>query len=152
MYKTFVRPILEYASIVWAGAHCQDLVKLDRIQVDALRIVSVCTKRSNIANLYKECGWDGLHIRREQQILKLIFSIENGLAPKYLHDILPPKVKDVIPYSVRNKDNFIVPPCRLECFKRSCIPSGINLWNELDINIQNSVSLSESESLYKPPL
>ena len=64
MYKTFIRPIMEYANIVWAGAHYNDLVKLDRIQVDALRIVTGCTKRSNIANLYKECGWESLNVQR----------------------------------------------------------------------------------------
>ena len=74
MYFTFVRPLLEYASVVWAGAHCSDLVKIDRIQVEAMRIVTGCTGRSNIANLYKDCGWESLDKRRENHILKMIYN------------------------------------------------------------------------------
>ena len=57
MYIAFVRPLIEYADVAWAGAHCTDLIKLDKLQVEAMRIVTGCTNRSNIANLYKDCDW-----------------------------------------------------------------------------------------------
>ena len=44
MYFVFIRPLLEYADIVWAGAHDKDLLKLDRLQVEAMRIVTGATK------------------------------------------------------------------------------------------------------------
>ena len=39
MYKTFVRPILEYASVVWVGCINSDLDKLEKVQLYAARIV-----------------------------------------------------------------------------------------------------------------
>ena len=141
MYLVFVRPILEYADIVWAGAHTSDLMKLDQLQVEALRIVTGCTARSNIANLYKESNWEGLEKRRENHILKMIYRIVNNQAPSYLKNILPNKVGDVVPYPVRNSENIVTIKCRLNCFKRSFFPHGIELWNNLDTDIRNSVTL-----------
>ena len=64
MYFVFVRPIMEYADIVWAGAHTNDLVKLNRLQVEAMRIVTGATAKSNIMNLYRELNWPFLSERR----------------------------------------------------------------------------------------
>lgn len=137
MYMVFIRPIMEYADIVWAGAHDSDLVKLDRLQVQAMRLVTGCTKRSNILNLYKECSWNTLDKRREVHILTLIYKIVNRQAPLYLLDILPKKVSEITPYPVRNADNFDIPKTKHECFRKSCIIVGCKLWNNLDTNIRN---------------
>ena len=42
MYVTFVRPILEYASVVWDGCSISDTEKLEKVQlrVYAARIVT----------------------------------------------------------------------------------------------------------------
>lgn len=147
MYLTFVRPLLEYSSVVWAGAHCTNLIKLDKIQVDALRIVTGCTERSNIANLYKDCDWDSLEKRRENHILKMIYKIINDQAPLYLKEILPKKISEIVPYSVRNSQNFKIPFCRTQSFSRSFIPFGCTLWNELDLNYRQALTLSSFNNL-----
>ena len=94
-----------------------------------MRIVTGCTRKSNIANLYKDCGWESLNSRRDKHILKMFYRIVNGQAPKYLIDILPPKVMDIVPYPVRNANDFIIPRYRVETFKRSFIVYGAGLWN-----------------------
>jgi len=127
MYFVFVRPIIEYADVVWAGAYFTDLVKLDKLQVDAMRLVTGCTKRSNIANLYKDCNWESLNIRRDKHILKMIYKIMNNQAPNYLKNIIPNRKFEVVPYPLRNSEDFIVPGSRLESFKRSFIPYGATL-------------------------
>ena len=128
---------MEYADIVWAGAHDYDLVKLNRLQVKAMRLVTGCTNRSNILKLYKECGWNTLDKRREVHILTLIYKMCNHQVPQYLIDILPIKVGELSHYSVRNADNFVIPLTKLECFKRTCIIVGCKLWNSLDRNVRN---------------
>ena len=40
MYVTFVRPILEYASVVWYTCSISDTVKLKKVQLYAARIVT----------------------------------------------------------------------------------------------------------------
>ena len=40
MYVTFVRPLLEYASVVWDGCSILDTDKLEKVQLYAARIVA----------------------------------------------------------------------------------------------------------------
>ena len=54
MYFSFIRPILEYGDVVWQGASHSDLCKLNSVQ--AMRLVSGATYRSNIQSLYIELG------------------------------------------------------------------------------------------------
>ena len=72
----------------------------------------------------------------------MFYRIANGQAPKYLIDIFPQKVKDVVPYPLRNANDLIVPRHRIESYKRSFIVYGAGLWNQLDLDTRNSNSLS----------
>ena len=131
-YLVFIRPIIEYADVVWTGAHISDLCKLDKLQVEALRICTGCTNRSNINNLYLEFEWPRLGQRRDEHVLKMFYKIANNLVPDYLTRIFPKKVSELVRYPLRNSDNLVMPYCRVECFKHSFIPYGIILWNDLE--------------------
>jgi hypothetical protein len=39
IYLTFIRPVLEYACEVWDGCYERDIEKLEKIQLEAARIV-----------------------------------------------------------------------------------------------------------------
>lgn len=56
--------------------------------------------------------------------------------------MIPPLVRETNSYALRNEHNIIVPFCRTEISRRSCIPSSISAWNSLDIEIRNSPSLA----------
>ena len=45
MYKAFVLPSLEYANVVWGGSYDSDILKLEIIHVDAMRLVTGATAR-----------------------------------------------------------------------------------------------------------
>ena len=132
IYMVFIRPVMEYASVVWGGAHCKDLVKLDKNQLSAMRIVSGATQKSNINNLYTELNWDTLSERRDVHALVMFNKIITGNCPQYLSNLIPKKVGEVCRYAVRNADDYIVPRWRLECHKQSFFPRIITIWNNLD--------------------
>jgi hypothetical protein len=54
---TFIRPVLEYACEVWDGCYERDIEKLEKIQLEAARIV---TKFASKDSLYFETGWETL--------------------------------------------------------------------------------------------
>ena len=58
IYFTFIRPILEYADVVWDNCTQQQQNELEKIQLEAGRIVTGTTKLINIQKLYDEIGWD----------------------------------------------------------------------------------------------
>ena len=65
LYMCFIRPNIEYADVVWLGAHKTDLIKLDMIQNHAMRIVKWCIRQSNINRLYIETNCQRLELWRK---------------------------------------------------------------------------------------
>ena len=106
IYISYVRPLLEYSSIVWDGCSEQDKTALERFQNEAARIVTGLTRSTSIANLYKECGWDSLAKRRQFQKMCFMYKCSNDLVPDYISDIIPPLVGEVSNYSLRNRQNL----------------------------------------------
>jgi hypothetical protein len=94
IYTSYIRPTLEYADCVWYGAYAIDLDLLDNVQVNAMRIMTGATARSNINKLYEETGWPTLESRRSAHMLAMFYKIVTGTAPSYLVDLLPQTVND----------------------------------------------------------
>ena len=74
MHVSYIRPFLEYSSIVWDGCSEQDKTALERLQNEAARIVTGLTKSTFFVNLYKECDWD-IRFRKEDIFKKCVSCI-----------------------------------------------------------------------------
>ena len=57
IYKSFIRPLLEYADVIWDNCTQQNKNELELIQLEAARISTGTTKLVSVANLYIETGW-----------------------------------------------------------------------------------------------
>ena len=66
----------------------------------------------------------------------------NGLVPTYITDLILLVIRETTNYPLRNRNNTTIPFCRKEIFRKSCIPSGIALWNFLPVSLHNSSSLN----------
>ena len=97
-YFSFVRPILEYSDVVWDNCFGYEKDELDKIQHEAARIVSGCTKLVSIADLYSEVGWESLRERRRKHKLILFYKMVNGIVPLQLSNLVPPTVGDTSGY------------------------------------------------------
>ena len=142
IFFSYVLPVLEYSSVVWDGCSLQDSNALDKLQNEAARIVTGRTRSVSLENLYRECGWTSLAERRKQQKLIFMFKTMNGFVPSYISDLIPPMIREVTNYPLRNQNNITTPFCRTEILRKSCIPSSISLWNSLDESMRNSPSLN----------
>ena len=72
---------------------------------------------------------DGKHFKSDVQTV-------NGLVPFYISDIMSPAVANVSRYELRDSNNIYRPPVRTVIFRKSCIPSAINEWNNLQAPIR----------------
>ena len=64
IYTSFIRPILEYADVFWCNlTKCQE-DELEKIQLEAARIVTSTTKLVSHVNIYRETCWKTLNSRR----------------------------------------------------------------------------------------
>ena len=73
LYFTFIRYILDYADIVWDNCTQQQSNEIEKIQLEAGRIVSGTTKLVELDKLYKEFGW--LKLSESRGLHKLFCSL-----------------------------------------------------------------------------
>lgn len=78
-YLTCVRPILEYACVVWDPAQKYLIEKLEKIQNRAARFVlGRYGQKDSCTDMKRELNWELLSARRNKLKLKFLFSIFNG--------------------------------------------------------------------------
>ena len=127
--------------MIWGGSYEVDILKLENIHLDAMRLIVGATSRSNIVNTIEEFGGYSIIDRINQSSLLMMFKIINGMAPQYLNNILT-DLNGPRNYALRNNANIRVPLCRLETYKRSFFPRAIQLWNDLP-EVKKSIATLE---------
>ena len=141
MFMSYMLPILEYASVVWDWCSEQDSVTLQKVQNQAAWLVTALTRSVSLENLFKECGWATLSQRRQQHKLSFMYNVNTEMVPPYVQDLIPPLVREVSDYPLRNTRNLTVPYNRTSISQKSCIPSSIRLWNSLADDLKVSSTL-----------
>jgi hypothetical protein len=69
LYFGFIRPILEYGSVVWDNCTREQPDLIESVQYESARIVTGLRKGTSRVKLYGELGWDSLQNRRKKQKL-----------------------------------------------------------------------------------
>ncbi len=83
IYISYMRPLLEYAAIVWDSCTNYEKDSLEKIQYEAARVVTGLTRSVSIFNLLQEIGWVSLNDRRKIQKLAIIYKVKSGVLPDY---------------------------------------------------------------------
>jgi len=129
IYFSFIRPKLEYASIVWDDCSEYDKLRLENEQLRCARIVSGAKKGTSHDLIYQELGWSTLSERRKYCKFKFMFNIVNNHCPTYLHESLPVHVQHR--HNLRNDSNIRNFRARTDKFRTSILPDCIRLWNDI---------------------
>ena len=141
IYISFIRPLLEYASVVFDNCSdaMSDLIEDDQRQ--AALSISGAYAHTRHVTLLTDLRLNSLKNRRRVAKLTLFYKIKmfNWLAPNYLRELIP--LRDVI-HQTRNADRIDPPIAHKNYYIKSFIPSNIRSWNTLDSSIKNSVSLN----------
>ena len=112
MYFSYVRPILEYADIIWDNCYDYEKESLEKIQIEAGRVVLGATKSCSRANILFELGWDTLEKRRYIHRMVTFFKMVKNITPQYLRNLVPPSVHQVSQRDLRNNLDLTVPRSR----------------------------------------
>ena len=147
IYFTYICSLLEYADIIVDNCSQQECNEIEKIQLEAGRIVTGSTKLVEINKLYKELGWLKLSERRDLHKLFLFFKMDHGLAPLYLSNLLPPHVEDVTSYRLRNAGNYVGIHANTRTYADSFLPSTIQAWNNLPDSIRSADTLATFKHL-----
>ena len=149
LYKTIIKPVLEYGSVVYDNLTKQEAQKLEAVQRAAAVLCTGANIRTKTHILLSELGWNSLSSHRKYTRLVTFYKMKNLMAPKYLCDLFPDQVVNRTLYNLRSVNQLVYTKCRLTCFKNSFIPATTLDWNNLDLCTQNARSLNEFKSKIK---
>ena len=146
IYISFIRPILEYADVIWDNCSQQEKQQLEKIQTEAARTVTGSTKLVSIQKLYAEVCWERLETRRWKHKLVLFHKMYYNVTPQYLSSLVPTLVQNVSHYNLRNADNLQTVPSRTTQYSNSFLPSVVRDWNSLpcaDRDVDSTISFKQ---------
>lgn len=141
LYKSIVRPLMEYADAVWSGCTTGESELLESLQYEAAKLVTGAMKGTSQVRLLDELAWEKLALRRNFHRTTIFYKIMNNLTPSYLSALRPGQVFSRTQYNLRSSHNVSLLPVRTERFKKSFFPYSIKAWNELPISARNIESL-----------
>ena len=81
---SFVRPLLEYADVIFDNCFKQEKLMIENVQYAALRLVTGAKKGTSRELLLKDCGLCTMQNRRAFHKLLKLFLIINHQRPSYL--------------------------------------------------------------------
>ena len=140
IYKSFIRPQLEYGDIIYHRTPSSEtellplkvenlpasMKKLESVQYQAALVVCGAWKGSSKHKVYKELGWEHLSHRRWLRQQTIYFKIVNGLTPNYL------KINTTLSLSLRNSSKLINNiQVRTKRYEKTFYPSCIFSWNNI---------------------
>ncbi|CAH2084689.1 unnamed protein product [Euphydryas editha] len=129
LYKSQVRPHMEYCSHLWAGAPAYQLGPLDSVQRRAVRIVDDPILTSDI---------EPLSLRRDLASLCVLYRLYNGLCSEELFEMMPTAA--FYHRTARHRQGIhahtLQPKwSRTVRYQRNFLPRTIRLWNELPAEV-----------------
>ena len=139
IYTAFIRPILEYGSVVFDNCTSELSEEIENVQRQAVLSITGAYVNTSHISLLAEVGLCRLSQRRTMAKLVLLFKIVNGLVPSYLRTLL---TKAHICDSKTRNEGYIKLPTddrsllRKNYFLKSFIPSTVNLWNKLKPSVR----------------
>ena len=142
IYFSLIRPLLEYADVVWENCTQYEVNDLEKIQNEAARIVTSATKLASINSLLSETGWETLSSRRKKHKLQLFYKMQNDLSPNYLIIFSATNSWKHLNISTTKFKNLHTIHTNSQLYSNSFLPSAIRDWNELPEEIRSAPSLS----------
>ena len=88
IYISVIRPHLEYADVVWNNCTKYKVNVLEKIQLEAARIVTGATKLVSLEILYNETGWKSLETRRSKHKMCLFYKMNKSSSPNYISSLV----------------------------------------------------------------
>ena len=151
LYNTIILPHLSYCSIVWGNSYSSHLNEIKLLQNKAIRIIT---------NSEYKCSSNPLFIKMKvlpiQQLITLntlifMYNFHSGHLPLIFKTMFVIN-SSVHPHKTRQRMLLHKPPVRTTHALNSFQNMGINRWNDLNLSIKSSTTLTKFKKLCKKEL
>jgi len=141
-YKAMVKPILEYASVIWSPHTQKDINMIERCQRQAARFVmNNYSSYASVTQMLNTLNWPTLAKCRQQERAIMMFKIIHNLvdipANYYLTPL--PMTHDTRGHNMR----LLQPMTRTDSYLYSFFPSAIKIWNSLPQSVIDSNDIDQ---------
>jgi len=75
LYKSLIRPVMEYADVLWDGRYEKESDLLESVQCEAAKTVTGAIEGTNRGRLLCDVGWETMKTRRQIHKLILLYKI-----------------------------------------------------------------------------
>lgn len=141
-YRTFVRPLLEYASTIWFPHSTTLMKKIESVQRKAIRFIYNKYKRTDSpTNLLADSGIKSLSVRARHARLKFLFQLIHNSYKIDTHKYI--SFSQTRPTRHKHDRTITEYSCSNDTFMYSFFPMAIREWNKLDPVITSTDSLSK---------
>ena len=142
-YKTFIRPIAEYAATSWDPHTQRNIRKIEQVQRSCARFVTGDYDRySSVTAMVQDLQWPTLATRRLQSRLEMMYRIRFDLIDIRWSQYMTPLASITRGHGSR----FEHPRCSSTTFANSYFPRTIRDWNSLSTDPAASCSLNAFKS------
>ena len=147
----FVTSRIDYCNGLLYGLPNCEIIKLQRVQNAAARLLTSSSKYSHITPVLKELHWLPVRFRIHFKILLLTFKALNGIALDYIKELI--KVRKHVRYSLRSNSGITITHPVGKMLKsfgdRTFSVAAPTLWNALPASLRNTTSLITFKSCLK---
>ena len=120
IYKSFIRPNLNYADIIYDQPNNDSFKnKPERIQYNAALTITGAIQETSRDKIYKELGLESLRSKRSLHHLCTFHKIKTSGLPSYLFKLIPDTSHHYLTRSVEKISTY---QCRRDSFKSSFFP------------------------------
>ena len=150
LIHAFVTSHLDYCNSLLSGLPKYQLDRLQKVLNSAARVIYLVPKFNHISPYLKDLHWLPVELRIEFKILLLVFKALNGIAPRYICDLI--RKKAPTRSSLRSNALSLLEVPRTKCKSfgdRAFAFSGPSKWNKLPLAIRMAPNLDTFSFLFK---
>ena len=146
-YQTLVRPIIEYAGMVWDPHTQANINRLEAVNRRAARFVTNdYSYYSSVSQMLQTLGWQTLNERRAHAKVTMVYRIVHQLV-----EIQPePYLRPLVTSSRGHSERLYIPYCRSPAYQSSFFPNGARLWNQLPQHVVCAASVEAFKASLGP--
>ena len=142
MYLGIVEPHIRYCCSVWGCAGDTIILKLQKLQNRAARIVTNSPFDKTSLPLIAQLGWLNVKEMVDFETATIVYKSLHELAPPYMQDMFH-KLSDSRNRVLRNTETDLrIPLCKTSNGQRSFSYRGVTVWNQLSSEIKTAQSLA----------
>ena len=141
-YEAYILTTFDYCDVVWYSCSKEQALRLERLQNFAGRVILKESRSTSATAIRKKLNWPLLESRRKLHLSTHVFKTLQGMNPPYLSSLLRPCAETGRVTRGATAGNLQLPLPSTESGKKAFSFIGPSLWNTLDIETKQCMSIS----------